>query len=170
MIDRSNLFELVDMHKHIHNSNLIESVDDPFENKLSALAWKYRSAQDRLTKDVVLEVHRIIMLNSLPIDQAGSLRMVDVRVGWSICPDPYEVPVLLTDWLRDMRSYRTSYKKWGPREMHVRFEKIHPFIDGNGRTGRMLMWWHEMKLGRRPTLIKFEDRGAYYQWFRNLPA
>ena len=71
----------------------------------------------------------------------------------------------------DKYALQISAQRWQelePKDMHVRFEKIHPFVDGNGRTGRMLMWLHEYWLGREPTLIRSNeaDRHYYYQWFR----
>lgn len=48
---------------------------------------------------------------------------------------------------------------------HIEFEGIHPFIDGNGRTGRLLVNLELMKAGYPPIYIKFTDRIAYYNTF-----
>jgi cell filamentation protein, protein adenylyltransferase len=91
----------------------------------------------------------------------GSFRKVNVTVGGRHCPHFNEVPRLLDSWLEEMYDWQMR----DPKTMHVKFEHIHPFVDGNGRTGRMLLWWHERRLGLKPSLITFEDRWDYYAWF-----
>lgn len=53
-----------------------------------------------------------------------------------------------------------------PWLMHVRFERLHPFMDGNGRTGRALWAWHMQKLGMQPFALPFLHR-FYYQTLEN---
>ncbi|MGL5513474.1 MAG: Fic family protein, partial [Sporomusa sp.] len=48
---------------------------------------------------------------------------------------------------------------------HLRFEGIHPFIDGNGRTGRLILNLELLKAGLLPVNIKFSDRHKYYDCF-----
>jgi len=52
-------------------------------------------------------------------------------------------------------------------ELHTRFVKIHPFVDGNGRTGRLLLNFELMKAGYPPAIIRKEDRLAYYDALDN---
>lgn len=147
---------------HIRNSNLIEGIDDSLQDARSLDAWEYIQKMKRLSMTSVLELHKGITIDQLLPKECGKLRKVNVSVGGRTCPEPFLAQEILYNWILDMRYWQNL----GPKEMHVRFEKIHPFVDGNGRTGRMLMWWHEQKLGREPTLIKFEERQKYYEWFK----
>ncbi len=162
------------MFEHIIESNKIESVFDDKEHLRSYLAWQWLIKQDKPNLAVVLELHKRIMSKHLG-KEAGKLRTMSVTVGGRVCPDPFLVPYLLANWLLDMQSYNATDGQ--ARTMHVRFEKIHPFVDGNGRTGRMLMWWHQKRLAQHPTYIFYEPVGAYssrrkigqqeyYGWFK----
>lgn len=151
------------MINHIHNSNLIENIDDPKEDKRSLKAWEYLKDQPVISQPVLLELHKMITRKQLSRSEAGHYRKVGVHVGGRMCPHPMIAQGQIYGWLNEMFD---SWRTLDPKDMHIRFEKIHPFVDGNGRTGRMLMWWHEMKLGYIPTLIDFSNRRAYYDWFK----
>jgi Fic family protein len=118
--------------------------------------------QKRMSRANVFQLHRMLMMNQLHQRHLGMPRNVEVTVGGHSTPAPYLALQMLDNWVFDMR----SWKKLDPKEMHIRFEKFHPFIDGNGRTGRMLMWWHEMMQGQEPTMIKYDNRWDYYEWFQ----
>lgn len=151
------------MLEHIHNSNLIENIDDPDEDAQSCEAWAYLIGHDEITPNLIRETHRLITKNQLKSNEAGQLRTVQVWVGRRYCPPPVVARSQFFDWCLAMEQ---DWEELDPKEMHVQFEKIHPFIDGNGRTGRMLMWWHEKKLGRKPTKILVTERQKYYKWFK----
>ena len=72
-------------------------------------------------------------------------------------PKMYE---LLQDYKKDDRNIAEKLA-----EFHIRFEGIHPFIDGNGRIGRLLINLELMKAGYPPIDIKFTDRKRYYDAF-----
>jgi Fic family protein len=156
------------MEAHIHNSNLIENIDNPREDEQSLEAWKYIIGQKELAYDTICKLQRIIVQNQNDLEpsQKGytrSMTKINVFVGNNVPPVWRLVDDMLRNWVLDMKEHRG---KLSPKEMHIRFEHVHPFCDGNGRTGRMLMWWHEIQLGQVPTLIKIEERQKYYSWFK----
>ncbi len=149
-----------DLTEHIRQSNLIEGVRGEKAVVESLEAWRYLAVQPAVTLDVVLECHRLVMRSLWP-RIAGRLRTVGVMVGNRVCPRAALVPVLLDGWLDLMRDHAGL----DPRAAHVEFERIHPFRDGNGRVGRLLMWWHQEQRGKSPTLISYDERYDYYEWF-----
>jgi fido (protein-threonine AMPylation protein) len=76
-------------------------------------------------------------------------------VNWMFIPAAMEV-WCMNCWLFP--------KQW--KAHHIRFEKIHPFIDGNGRMGRMLMNWERAKSGLPVKIIWEAKKGKYYEWFK----
>ncbi len=153
------------MKQHIRESNLIEGIDSDEEDRRSLRAWNWALGNIDMvfTSGYLLELHRRITLKQLPPSERGKWRKVQVYVGNHIPPAPGFVVSQIGGYLNDLRH---DYVTLDPRMMHVAFEAIHPFIDGNGRTGRMLMWLHELKQGKQPTLLKASERQLYYQWFR----
>jgi hypothetical protein len=69
-----------------------------------------------------------------PGRNARGIRRVGVRVGDHVCPSPSDVPRLLSRWV-DMQTAMTA------SEAYKEYELIHPFVDGNGRTGKILFNW-----------------------------
>lgn len=142
----------------IRESNLIEGVDEIDEDRRSLRAWNWLCKQPFLTLEVVLKLHHKIMRRKLGCE-AGRLRTCNVYVGNRTCPHYDLVPQLLHYWLHGYA------KVLSPEKAHVEFEKIHPFVDGNGRTGRMIMNWQRIHEGLDPLCIKAAERWAYYEWF-----
>lgn len=149
------------MDKHIHESNLIEGINDPAEDRQSMTAWKWFKDQRKLDATTIKKLHKMVVFNQkdLPEDAKGAWRSIQVYVGNHVPPPPREIKTEMSKWLK-------GYKNWTPQEAHVRFETIHPFQDGNGRVGRMVMWWHEKSLGQEPTLLLGHERWKYYKWFK----
>jgi Fic family protein len=96
-----------------------------------------------ITKEFIFEIHKFVVSNTLRpelINQIGRYRKVQVYIGASLPPSPKNVPIKMATLLR---WYSINKKRLHPLVIasyfHTEFEKIHPFIEGNGRTGRLLM-------------------------------
>ena len=90
-----------------------------------------------LSNSSLLNCHAV-MMQGKPHAQPGMYRTVEVRVGRHVAPGPSLVPSMMTELFNYLeRSDDTPLVKaaWG----HIEFETVHPFADGNGRTGRALI-------------------------------
>jgi hypothetical protein len=78
-------------------------------------------------------------------------------------PDWPEVPALVGDWVETVNRLPEDVRPFPEAlaERHARFEQIHPFIDGNGRTGRLLTNLILIRLGYPPAIIRKRKRGRY---------
>lgn len=117
----------------------------------------------------VLALHRILAGEVMDQGEAGKYRMIAVRVGQYRPPPPDAVSGLMFELLE---WWNTAAKKLSPvlssAILHYRFEAIHPFADGNGRTGRALALWELYRRGFDTHHIfsvdeyYWEDRPKYY--------
>ena len=119
-----------------------------------------------LTEQVIKTIHSLVLMNDA--SSRGVYRNVPVTILGSTndLPQPYLVPKLMESLIAeydDMK--REKHIIEAIAEFHLRFEGIHPFIDGNGRTGRLMMNLELIKAGLMPINIKFSDRRKYYECF-----
>lgn len=152
----------------LRESNAIEEVYDDVSLVDSYLAWEYLSKVSTLTVKDLLTVHSILMDNQpISLKHKGDFRDVPVRIGYSVKSMPKPVIHSLVEDLLDEMN-----KNVDPSDAvlhHVQFENIHPFIDGNGRTGRLLLNWELVThLGYNLLVYKAEEKHEkYYPLFRN---
>src|SRR3990167_2157994 len=156
-----------DIKQYVHESNLIENIDDKAFDKQSLAAWSFISEEKELNFSNVCKLQKMITLlhDDLLPHQKGytrSMSKTNVYIGGKLAPAWWLVDGLLNNWLLDMNDWKTL----DPIEMHTRYEAIHPWSDGNGRSGRMLLWHHELKIGKKPTLfLNSEKHEKYYPLF-----
>lgn len=125
-----------------------------------------------LDEFMIRELHTNLMKGLLCDSYVGEYRKVPVRVGTSIPPMPASVPYLMDEWIEEFNK-----KDLTPIELHYKFEYIHPFIDGNGRMGRLLWALDLLQRGEEvhPMLDEFalhidnfyESRSMYYNTLSN---
>jgi Fic family protein len=111
----------------------------------------------------IRNIHRLV-LKAVDDNWAGRYREENVKIAGAstMPPDFVHLPAemaALIEWRSQAVSIHPVARA---AELHTRFVKIHPFVDGNGRTGRLLLNFDLMKAGYPPAVIRKEDRLAYY--------
>ncbi len=116
---------------------------------------------DLKEKDI-LKIHEII-LDRIDRENAGIYRRVPVRISGSAValPNPRKVQELMDEFFVWIKKEDKMHAVELAAEAHYRFVTIHPFIDGNGRTARLLMNMILMMKGFPPAIIRKNDRLAY---------
>jgi Fic family protein len=191
-----NMLDEVEVPEGVYNSNAIENstltlketekilfemevtrnveLREVFEAKNLARVMEYikeKVRQTELSESFVLLLHRMLISN---IDDkiAGRYRKQGefVRVGQHIAPAPEQVASLMNRALNQYVSDHESYVTDTIARLHLEFERVHPFCDGNGRIGRVLMNYQLMRQGFPAVIIRDKEKGIYYQSFREYDA
>ena len=125
-------------------------------------AWDYTLTMPPLARESILNIHRRILF--FDNDNAGIFRKTQVHIGDKQMPEPEYIEENIVSLLLINESdvFRRAAL------FHLHFENIHPFIDGNGRVGRMLINLQLMSAGFLPINIKYNDAGRYYRCFRQF--
>lgn len=128
-----------------------------------------RAKEQELNFEVILSLHKMLISN-IRDDVAGRFRKDNefVRVANHIAPNPKEIEDRLAKMLSEYNS--ASHENIIKRiaRLHLTFEYIHPFVDGNGRIGRVLNNYLLIREGFVPINIKFIDRKKYYEAFKEF--
>lgn len=125
-----------------------------------------RAKEQELTLEVILSLHKMLLSN-IRDDVAGRFRRDGewVRVASHIAPDPKEVVRRLETMLVEYHAGSGESIIKRIARLHLTFEHIHPFVDGNGRIGRVLNNYLLIRAGYVPVNIKYIDRALYYEAF-----
>ena len=125
--------------------------------------FKYILTKPELTIDTLMQIHRYVLY--FDPDNAGRFRTAAVHVGDKNMT-PFEYIYQKTDELFQDICLSDDNLFENISRFHLRFENIHPFIDGNGRVGRLLINLMLIHAGFLPVNIKTADKGKYYRAFR----
>ena len=157
----------------LQESNNIENVWDTHSLTLAKKAWGYLISQNELTVYVINKTHGILMKGKLPEHEAGHFRRCPVWIGGKEALNCLLVPDATKHWCFNVNDLLINAKNEPEvflermiKEHHVRYEGIHPHVDGNGRIGRMLLNWQRVKHNLPILVIKEKDKQKYYRWFK----
>lgn len=165
--DTEKILLQIDLDRYISEREL-------FETKNLARVVQYidkKAKSNNLDKSLILQLHKMLLSN-IRDDIAGRFRNENewVRVGNYIAVDPNNIEVEMDNLLLNYNvSGQENIIKRVAR-FHLGFEHIHPFVDGNGRIGRVLNNYLLIRAGHVPINIKYIDRSRYYDAFREYDS
>lgn len=166
--------------RYIYETNTIGisdesvNVDDIVEtvNHFRCIDYIIDHAQDKLTEGMIKEVHRILKTGTSDSRKSwfnvGEYKKLPNEVGGNKTCPPEKVHSMVSVLLK---SYNSKKKKTLDDiiDFHKQFESIHPFQDGNGRTGRLIMFKECLSSGIVPFIITDDLKYFYYRGLQNWP-
>jgi Fic family protein len=196
---KESLLSLIDQNEvpeNVYNSNAIEnsslslketerilleqevdrvvSLRDVYEAKNLARIVDYtrdKAKTEELSKELVLLIHQML-ISGIDDKIAGRFREQGeyVRVSTYIAPAPENVEKMIEDLLIEYSSDHGIYFIDKVAKFHLDFERIHPFVDGNGRIGRVLTNFQLLRLGYPRIIIRDKEKTDYYMAFKEYDA
>ena len=122
-----------------------------------------------ISEKQIKDIHYLVLADKK--DDRGVYRRIPVRI-MGAAHEPVQPYLIIPKIEELLEQYKNSKEDIVIKlaRFHIEFEDIHPFIDGNGRTGRLLINLELMKAGYPPIDIKFSDRLKYYEAFDGYHA
>lgn len=129
---------------------------------------RLKSQEKELSRETILLLHQML-ISTIDDNIAGRFRKKGeyVRVGTHIAPAPEHVERLIESALIEYSSNYTVYFLDKIAKLHLEFETIHPFNDGNGRIGRVIINYQLLRLGFPPVIIRDKEKKDYYKAFED---
>lgn len=124
------------------------------------------SEKQEFSEYVIKSIHSLVLMDR--VEDRGVYRRIPVRImgAFHEPPQPYLVEPMMNELIVNHADRKAKmHLVEAVALFHLDFEGIHPFIDGNGRTGRLLINLELMQNGYLPIDVKFSDRRKYYQAF-----
>ncbi len=155
----------IDLDRYVTEREIFEA-----KNLSRVVSYIDTKAKEReLTLEIILSLHKMLISN-IRDDIAGRFRQDNewVRVANHIAPNPKEMVARLEKMLAvyNASSHENIIKRIA--QLHLTFEYTHPFVDGNGRIGRVINNYLLIREGFVPINIKFIDRKMYYDAFNEF--
>ncbi len=153
----------IDLDRYINEREIFEA-----KNLARVVSYVDQKAKEKeLDLDMILLIHQMLISN-IRDDIAGRFRKEKefVRVGSYIAPNPKEIISRLENMLSEYNASSQDNIIKRIARLHLTFECTHPFIDGNGRIGRVINNYLLIREGYVPINIKFINRQKYYEAFK----
>lgn len=188
-----NMIDEAEVPENVYNSNAIEnstltlketekilmemevsrnvSLREVFEAKNLAQIINYTKKNlknEEITQETILLLHKMLISN-IDDNIAGRFRKKGeyVRVGTYIAPAPEHIEVMMQESLLEYSGNLTQYFIDKIARFHLEFESIHPFCDGNGRIGRVLLNYQLMRFDFPIIIIRNKEKKEYYKSFKD---
>ena len=155
----------IDLNRYISEREMFEA-----KNLAQVVGYIEEKAKEKeLNLDILLFFHKILLSN-IRSDVAGRFRQGNefVRVGAHIGANPKNIKDLLENMLIEYKANNQEHIVKRISRLHLTFESIHPFVDGNGRIGRVINNYLLIREGYVPVNIKYIDRREYYDAFKEF--
>ncbi len=148
------------------------SLREVFEAKNLARVYDYirrKSMTLPLTNETILFLHNLL-IGGIDDTIAGRYRSAGeyVRVGGHIAPAPEHIMRMVEELLHTYATDHSENILEKIARFHLQFEHIHPFNDGNGRIGRVLINFQLQQYGYPPVIIRDKEKTIYYDTFKKF--
>lgn len=161
-----------ELREYVEVKGYADAADWVYDQGIQPGEW---SSGDLISLTELRHIHRLALTPVWDVEphpsaheseRPGSFRQHDIRPfpGGMKPPSWPEVPAQIADWIGEAQQFDVEDLPNAPERLarlHARFEQIHPFLDGNGRTGRLALNLLLVRLGYPPAIVYKRDRGRY---------